>query len=65
MIPGSGSDASERRSRVSCNVCGRTVELARLREHLRAEHQSNSADVDSAYLNARIEARRGRRSQAH
>jgi hypothetical protein len=39
------------------------VELARLREHLRSEHGSTSADVDSAYLTARIEAKRARRSQ--
>jgi hypothetical protein len=50
---------------VNCSICGRPVELARLREHLRNEHQSTSADVDSAFLNARIEAKRGRRSQTH
>jgi len=32
---------------------------------MRSEHQSTSADVDSAYLNARIEAKRSRRSQSH
>jgi hypothetical protein len=66
MIPSSSSgEPSERRARVTCTICGHPVELARLREHLRSEHQSTSADVDSAYLNARIEARRGRRSQPH
>jgi hypothetical protein len=66
MIPSPPSnEPSERRARVSCAICGHPVELARLREHLRSEHQSNSAEVDSAYLNARIEAKRGRRSQPH
>jgi hypothetical protein len=63
MIPGpSTGEPTERRARVNCSICGRPVELARLREHLRSEHQSTSADVDSAYLNARIEAKRSRRS---
>jgi len=49
---------------VTCSVCGQTVELARLREHLRAEHGSTSADTDAMYLNARIEAKRNRRAQS-
>jgi len=48
---------------VTCAVCGRAIELARLREHLRSEHGSNSADLDTMYLNARIEAKRTRRAQ--
>jgi hypothetical protein len=48
---------------VTCAVCGRPVELARLREHLRSEHGSSSAELDTIYLNARIEAKRTRRSQ--
>ncbi|HXW66650.1 MAG TPA: hypothetical protein VEL82_02040 [Thermoplasmata archaeon] len=64
MIPApTPGETSERRARVTCSVCGRSVELARLREHLRSEHSATSADVDSAYLSARIEARRSRRSQ--
>ncbi|MGI0129584.1 MAG: hypothetical protein ACREDE_11820 [Thermoplasmata archaeon] len=64
MIPTpTPGDANARRSRVTCAVCGRAVELARLREHLRSEHGSNSADLDTHYLNARIEAKRSRRSQ--
>jgi hypothetical protein len=64
MIPSpTPCDASVRRSRVTCSVCGRPVELARLREHLRSEHGSSSADLDTIYLNARISAKRSRRSQ--
>ncbi|MGA8542119.1 MAG: hypothetical protein WB947_01035 [Thermoplasmata archaeon] len=59
--PGEGT---ARRSRVTCELCGRPVELARLREHLRSEHGSNSADLDTIYLNARIEAKRTRRAQS-
>jgi hypothetical protein len=65
MIPTPApGEASARRSRVTCSVCGRAVELARLREHLRSEHGSNSADLDTIYLNARIEAKRTRRGQS-
>jgi hypothetical protein len=64
MIPNpTPGDTNVRRSRVTCAVCGKPVELARLREHLRSEHGSNSADLDTIYLNARIEAKRTRRSQ--
>jgi adenine-specific DNA methylase len=63
MIPAPApGDANARRARVSCPVCGRAVELARLRDHLRAEHQATSAEVDHDYLNARIEAKRSRRN---
>lgn len=56
-------EASIRRTRVACKVCGEPVELVRMRDHLRNEHQVGSADLDSYYLSARIEARRARRSQ--
>ena len=52
-----------RRSRVPCKVCGRPVELVRMRDHLRSEHQVASAELETMYLDARIEARRSRRSQ--
>ncbi len=65
MIPAPApGDANARRARVTCAVCGRAIELARLREHLRSEHGSNSADLDTIYLNARIEAKRTRRAQS-
>jgi hypothetical protein len=47
---------------VPCKVCGQPIELVRMREHLRAEHQVGAAELDSYYLSARIEARRTRRS---
>jgi hypothetical protein len=65
MIPTPApGDANQRRSRVTCSVCGRPVELARLRDHLRSEHGSNSADLDAKYLQARIEAKRTGRSRS-
>jgi hypothetical protein len=60
--PPTPGDANARRARVTCELCGRAVELARLREHLRSEHGSNSADVDAMHLSARIEAKRTRRA---
>jgi hypothetical protein len=66
MIPAPApGDANARRSRVTCPVCARPVELARLRDHLRSEHQATSAEVDTGYLNARIEAKRARRNPGH
>jgi hypothetical protein len=64
MMTSSSRDADMRRSRVPCKVCGRPVELAHMREHLRAEHQVGSAELETMYLDARIEARRGRRSRS-
>jgi adenine-specific DNA methylase len=65
MIPTPApGDSNARRTRVTCPVCGQVVELARLRDHLRAEHQATSAEVDAGYLNARIEAKRSRRTQS-
>ncbi|MGP8158918.1 MAG: hypothetical protein ACLPWO_04850 [Thermoplasmata archaeon] len=61
----SGSrDSNLRRSRVPCKVCGVPTDLAHMREHLRTEHQLGSAEVDTAFLDARIEARRSRRSHS-
>jgi hypothetical protein len=56
-------DSTARRTRIACKVCGEPIELVRMREHLRSEHQVGAADLDSYYLSARIEARRSRRSQ--
>jgi hypothetical protein len=55
-------DASERRTRVACKVCNEPIELVRMREHLRSAHQVDSAQLETLYLDARIEARRSRRS---
>lgn len=63
MDGGSGRDASERRRRVPCKVCDEPVELVRMRDHLRTAHQVDSAQLETMYLEARIQARRSRRSQ--
>ena len=63
MQAGLPGDGSSRRSRVSCGVCGRPIDLSRLREHLRSEHQAGSSQVEALYLNARIEARKTQRSR--
>jgi len=63
MQSSSPRDADMRRSRVACKVCGRPVELIRMREHLRTEHQVGSSELENMYLDARIEARRARRSR--
>jgi hypothetical protein len=63
-VQGAGNrDTASRRSRVNCHVCGEPVDLTRMKEHLRTDHQSVSAEVESLYLSARIEARRRRHSQ--
>ena len=53
-----------RRSRVPCRVCSQPIELVRMRDHLRTEHQVSSAELETMYLDARIEARRSRRSHS-
>ena len=55
-------DTASRRTRVSCRVCGAPIDLSHMKEHLRTNHQSVSAEVESLYLSARIEARRRRHS---
>ncbi|MFI5417644.1 MAG: hypothetical protein ACHQ2Y_01920 [Candidatus Lutacidiplasmatales archaeon] len=50
-----------RRARLNCPRCGEPVELVRLRAHLREAHQVSSADLDSTFLEARREVRRGSR----
>jgi len=63
IVQGAGSrDTTSRRSRVICRVCGQPIDLAHMKEHLRTDHQSVSAEVESLYLSARIEARRRRHS---
>ena len=60
----SARDSEMRRSRVACKVCGQPIELIRMRDHLRSEHQISSADLETMYLDARIEARRARRTHS-
>ena len=50
-----------RRNRVPCPKCGRILDMARMRTHLREGHQLGSADVDTLLLRARREALRGGR----
>ncbi|MGD0250528.1 MAG: hypothetical protein ABSB97_06550 [Thermoplasmata archaeon] len=56
-------ESSVRRQRVACRICSRPIELARMREHLRSEHQVDSSQLEGMYLESRIQARRARRSR--
>ncbi|MGA7476302.1 MAG: hypothetical protein WBW47_03675 [Thermoplasmata archaeon] len=64
MQSSTSRDSDLRRSRVPCKVCGTPIDLAHMREHLRSEHQLGSAEVDTMFLDARVEARRSRRSHS-
>jgi len=48
---------------VPCKICGLSVEVVRLRRHLRADHQLDTASVEAQYLAALMELRKTRRSQ--
>jgi hypothetical protein len=63
MQSAAATDTSSRRARTPCKFCGQPIDLARLREHLRAEHHSDSAQVEALYLSARIEARKTQRAR--
>lgn len=63
MQPGSARDATNRRARIACKICGRPIDIARMREHLRLEHQVDSSQVEALYLSARVEARKAQRSR--
>ncbi len=56
-------DSGTRRLRVTCKYCGSNLEIARLREHLRAGHHLDSTVVESSYLAALMDVRRARRSR--
>jgi adenine-specific DNA methylase len=58
---GSRDVATERRTRVPCPRCGQSIELSRLRAHLRDQHQTTSSELDSTFLAARRQARRASR----
>jgi hypothetical protein len=49
-----------RRARVECALCGRFVDLTRLRAHLREIHRLESARLDQILAEARRLALRGR-----
>ena len=61
--PALSRDASSRRQKVPCRICGRPIELVRMRDHLRADHQVDTSTLEKAYLDARIEAKRARRTR--
>ncbi len=63
MMP-AARDSDVRRARIACHICGQPIDLARMRDHLRADHQVDSANLETLYLEARIEARRARRSHS-
>jgi hypothetical protein len=58
---GSREVANERRARVACPRCGQSIELSRLRAHLRDQHQATSSELDATFLSARRQARRAAR----
>ncbi len=57
-------DSGNRRSKVGCPRCARSVEIVRFRDHLRREHRLTTAAVEEVYLAALMEIRRVRRSRA-
>jgi len=59
----SSRDSTSRRVRIGCKLCGQPIDLTRMREHLRLEHQADSTQVENLYLTARIEARKAQRSR--
>ena len=56
-------DSGLRRLRVVCKHCGVSVEIARLKEHLRSSHHLDSTVVESSFLSALMDVRRNRRSR--
>jgi hypothetical protein len=56
-------DPSHRRNKVACASCGRSIEIVRLRDHLRAEHNLTTAAVDEVYLAAMMGIRKTRRGR--
>ena len=57
-----GRDTVPRKSRVFCSKCGQMIEIVKMRSHLRDVHQVNAQEVETGYLEARIQARRAVRS---
>ncbi len=63
-VPVGLPETGSRRTRVSCKLCARSIEMVRLREHLRAEHQLDTASVEARYQAAQRDVRRTQRSRA-
>jgi hypothetical protein len=60
LLPRDREAVPRRRARSECPFCGRFVDLARLRSHLRDVHQLASARLDQILASARRAALRGR-----
>ncbi len=56
-------DSGNRRLRVACKQCGVSIDVARLKGHLRSAHQLGSTEVEAAYLAALMDVRRARRGR--
>ena len=63
MQPAPSRDLTNRRARVPCKICGRMLDIARMRDHLKMEHQIDPAQLETLFVSARREARRSQRSQ--
>ena len=63
MAAASARDTSSRRQKIVCRICGQAVELVRMRDHLRIDHQVDTSTLERVYLDARIEAKRARRTR--
>jgi hypothetical protein len=56
-------DSGMRRLRIVCRYCSTSVEIARLKEHLRSVHHLDSTEVETTFLAALMDVRRARRSR--
>jgi hypothetical protein len=63
LSPRDRDNVSRRRARVECTLCGRYIDLAQLRVHLRELHHLESARLDQILAEARRTALRGRTRQ--
>jgi hypothetical protein len=57
-------DSGTRRLRVTCKHCSTSIDIARLKGHLRSAHQLGSTEVETDYLAALMDVRRARRSRS-
>jgi len=56
-------DSGTRRLRVGCKLCSVSLEISRMKEHLRSAHHLDSTSVESNYLAALMDVRRARRGR--
>ena len=57
-------ESVSRRQKVACRICGRPIDLVRIRDHLRTDHQVDTSTLEKAYLDARLAAKKARRTRA-